>query len=130
MKILRRVGMFLLVMLLALGGYIIYASQAYRDIPATELEQEYGGSDVQTAEVDGVPIRYRLEGSGPVVVLIHSHYFDMKMWDAWMPVLTPHFTVLRYDLTGHGLTGPDPSGIYTVDRDVVLLHGLLHKLNI
>lgn len=123
---LRLIGLLLIIFL----GYIAYAHWAWRDIPAAELDQKYAGSSLRSATVDGVTLRYRLEGSGPVLILVHSHYFDMGIWDAWLPLLTPHFSVLRYDLPGHGLTGPDPSGIYTVERDVKLLDGLLNQLGI
>lgn len=119
----------LLVLLIALAGYVAYAHWAWRDIPASVLQEKYG-ADTHTAVIDGVLIRYQLAGSGPALVLIHSHYMDMSMWDAWLPLLTPHFTVLRYDLTGHGLTGPDTKGEYTVQRDVALLDGLLKQLQI
>ena len=134
LRVLRWIGKALLgllmTLLLGLGAYAAYAHWAWADLPVAPLEAKYGDANLRTASVDGVPIRYRLEGSGPALVLIHSHYFDMRMWDAWLPALTPHFTVLRYDLSGHGLTGPDPSGDYTVARDVRLLTGLLDALKL
>lgn len=134
MRALRWVGKWLLRLLLlvalSFASYVMYAHLAWPDIPAVELDAKYGGPDLKTATVDGLPIRYRQEGQGPDLVLIHSHYFDMGMWDTWMPVLTPHFRVLRYDLAGHGLTGPDATGVYTVERDVALLDGLLQQLGI
>jgi pimeloyl-ACP methyl ester carboxylesterase len=114
--------------LLAALAYVVYGSIAWRDLPVGTLEARYGGEDLAVASIDGVDIRYRLSGSGAPLVLIHSHFFDMGMWDGWLPTLTPHFQVLRYDLSGHGLTGPDPSGRYSVARDVELLTGLLDHL--
>lgn len=120
----------MLALLLALAAYVAYAHWAWRDLPAAALERKYGGSDLRSTLVDGVTLRYKLEGSGPALVLVHSHYLDMGLWDGWMSALTPHYTVLRYDLTGHGLTGPDPAGAYNVARDVALLDGLLKQLQI
>lgn len=122
-------GLLALVVLLALG-YALYAHLAWRDLPVETLEARYGGSDLAMAEIDGVPIRYRVQGEGTPLVLIHSHYLDMGMWDAWTRVLGGRYRLLRYDLAGHGLTGPDPSGVYTVERDVGLLTGLLDHLGI
>jgi pimeloyl-ACP methyl ester carboxylesterase len=116
------------VVLLATIAYVIYGRIAWRDLPVEMLEARYGGDNLAVATIDGVGIRYRLSGTGAPLVLIHSHFFDMSMWDGWLPTLTPHFQVLRYDLSGHGLTGPDPSGRYTVARDVELLTGLLDHL--
>ena len=130
MILLRGLGYLLLAVLAAIALYVVYALIAWRDIPIAEMERRYGGPDVSTAEVDGAPIRYRLEGSGQAVVLIHNHFMDMGIWDVWAPALAEHHRVLRYDLTGHGLTGPDPSGVYTVQRDVQLLTALLDQLGI
>ena len=101
-----------------------------RDIPMAQLEQEYGGNDLQRLEIDGVNLAYRVSGNGPPVVLIHSHFYTMRQWQAWTELLEKHFTVIRYDLTSHGLTGPDPSGDYSYDRGVQLLTALLDHLGI
>lgn len=134
MKRLRWVGKALLALtslvLLAIVGYVAYAKIAWDDIPVEVMEAKYGGPDLRVAQVDGVSMRYRLSGNGPAVVLIHNHFMDMGIWDAWADALADQFTVLRYDLSGHGLTGPDPSGIYTVARDVELLLGLLEQLGL
>ncbi len=122
----------LLIPLLLLAGYAAYAQIAWRDLSPEWLEARYGDATLQRIHIDGVDIRYRLQGPAdrPVVVLIHSHFLDMRMWDAWLPVLSQDYRVLRYDLAGHGLTGPDPGGRYTVARDVELLEGLLTALHI
>ncbi len=41
-------------------------------------------------------------GSGPPVVLIHGFGLNRAMWQWTLPALTPHFSVLTYDLLGHG----------------------------
>lgn len=134
MSTLRWLGKTLLglaaLLVLVIVGYAVYAHIAWGDIPAEQLEARYGGPDLRMATVDGVDMRYRLSGSGPAVVLIHNHFMDMGIWDAWADTLDDRFTVLRYDLSGHGLTGPDPSGVYTVARDVELLTGLLDQLGL
>ena len=48
--------------------------------------------------------RYAVSGSGPVLVLIHGVGLDMTMWQRALPLLEPRFTVIRYDLVGHGKT--------------------------
>ena len=121
----------LLALLCTALAYVAYAHWAWRDLAVAELAPQYASVDEQTAQIDGVPIRYRLQGpDAPVLVLIHNHFLEMRMWDQWLATLRPQFRVLRYDLSGHGLTGPDPSGVYTVKRDVDLLTGLLDQLGI
>jgi pimeloyl-ACP methyl ester carboxylesterase len=51
---------------------------------------------------DGVDIHYVVQGQGPCVTLIHGIGADHANWDGVVPLLTPHFTVMRADLRGHG----------------------------
>ncbi|MFA6310779.1 MAG: 3-oxoadipate enol-lactonase [Sterolibacterium sp.] len=79
---------------------------------------------------NGIDIHYDIAGSGPWLTLSHSLSCDLSMWDPQMAALTPHFTVLRFDSRGHGLSDapPDTDDAYSWDRlsgDVVgLLDGL------
>ncbi len=45
---------------------------------------------------------YALRGSGPCVALIHGLGLNRAMWQWQLPALEPHFSVLTYDLYGHG----------------------------
>ncbi|MEH6586073.1 MAG: alpha/beta hydrolase [Halioglobus sp.] len=101
-----------------------------RDLPVEVLEQQYGGSNLQRLDVDGVQLRYKVEGSGPPLVLIHSHFYNMRQWQPWVDELADRFTLIRYDLTSHGLTGPDPSEDYTRQRGTDLLNALLQHLGV
>ncbi|WP_428313344.1 3-oxoadipate enol-lactonase [Hydrocarboniphaga sp.] len=55
-------------------------------------------------EINGNPVRYRVDGAAdaPVLILSNSLGTTLEMWDTQMPALTPHFRVLRYDTRGHG----------------------------
>jgi pimeloyl-ACP methyl ester carboxylesterase len=117
-----------LVLLLALGLAFLWWTN--RDIPVEELEQRYGGADLRHVDVDGVNIAYKIQGQGPPLVLIHSHFYTMRMWQPWVDALAADFTIIRYDLTSHGLTGPDPSGDYSRARGSHLLNGLLDHLGV
>ena len=48
-------------------------------------------------------------GSGPVVTLIHGFGLNRAMWQWQLPALVPYFSVLTYDLLGHGESAP-PAG--------------------
>src|SRR3954452_10904387 len=56
-------------------------------------------------------LHHRVEGSGPVVVLLHAGVADLRMWDAQVDAL-PGRKVVRCDLPGYGGTpvGPDTDG--------------------
>ena len=117
-----------LIALVLLGLLFLWWSN--RDISAADLESLYGGDGLQYVMVDGVNLAYRTEGQGPPLVLIHSHFYTMRLWQPWVDALSEDFTVIRYDLTSHGLTGPDPSEDYSRARGAQLLNGLLNHLNV
>lgn len=130
----RRIFKFLLLgfslLLALLSAFILYLAWTNRDIPRQELEVLYGDSTLQRVTIDGVNLAYKVEGSGPPLVLIHSHFYTMRQWQAWVDTLAKDFSVIRYDLTSHGLTGPDPSEDYSRARGSFLLAGLLDHLQI
>ncbi len=100
---------------LALTGLAI-ALWAYRDIPGAELEARYAGPASRFITIDGVRMHYRDEGAGPVVVLFHANFSNLIDWDPWVDALRDRYRVVRVDMTSHGLTGPDPTGDYSLPR--------------
>ncbi|WP_371189398.1 alpha/beta fold hydrolase [Thalassotalea maritima] len=120
----------LLSLLIIIVSYCTWVLIAFRDIPVQQLEKQYGGGNLQRVVIDGVDLRYKVEGQGPALVLIHSHFYSMRQWQPWVDTLSNDFTVIRYDLTSHGLTGPDPSDDYSRARGASLLTKLLAQLNI
>lgn len=111
----------------AFGGILVTACIAfliaawfYRDIPAAVLEAKYANAASRFLNVDGVRIHYRDEGSGPPLILIHANFASLLSWDDAVESLKTTHRVLRFDMTGHGLTGPDPSGDYSLERTVEL----------
>lgn len=52
-----------------------------------------------------------IEGTGPCVMLIHGVGLDHEMWRAQTKALSRDFTVLRYDLPGHGGSAPAPGSL-------------------
>jgi pimeloyl-ACP methyl ester carboxylesterase len=120
----------LCLLLAAIVTWCLWSLWAYRDIPVDVLEAQYGGDALQRVEVDGVSLAYRVQGRGPPLLLIHSHYFNMRIWDGWIEALADSFTVIRFDMTSHGLTGPEPSDDYSMARDLGLIRGLLAHLKV
>jgi len=115
-----------LVLLLAL----VAALWAYRDIPATELEARYAGPESRFLNIDGVRMHYRDEGSGPVVVLVHANFSNLIDWDPWVEALKDRYRIVRFDMTSHGLTGPDPKGDYTLARTLALTEKFIDALGL
>ena len=74
--------------------YTLWALIAYRDIPVAVLEQKYGGDDLRVLEVEGVHWRYKIQGSGPALLLLHSHFWTMRQWQPWVDLLAHRFTLI------------------------------------
>lgn len=106
---------------LALG----VAASFYRDVPAAEVEARWGGPPSKFVVIDGVRLHYRDEGQGPVVVLLHANYASLFMWEPWVRVLKDRYRVIRIDLPAHGLTGPDPTGDYTLEHMQRIFEGFV-----
>ena len=115
---------------LAVG--LAIGSVYYRDIPAAEQEKKYANAESKFIMLDGVRMHYRDEGprDAPVIVLVHAHFDSLLMWDPWVAALKDKYRVVRFDFTSHGLTGPDPSGDYTLKRTVDLVDLLVKELKL
>ena len=68
-------------------------------------------------------------GSGPPVVLIHGFGLNRAMWQWQLPALTPQFSVLTYDLLGHGESAP-PTGTSDLAKFSRQLLGLMDRRGI
>jgi pimeloyl-ACP methyl ester carboxylesterase len=120
---------FAALLLLGLVACLV-ALWAYRDIPAAELEARYATAASQFIAVEGVRMHYRDEGpkDGPVVVLLHANFSNLLDWEPWVQALKDRYRVIRFDLTSHGLTGPDPTDDYTLARTLKLTSGFIDAL--
>src|SRR4051794_2169947 len=66
-------------------------------------------------------LHHLVEGSGPVVVLLHAGVADLRMWDAQVDVLVPGHMVVRCDLPGYGGTPVGPGSDGCDAEDVLAL---------
>jgi len=96
------------------------------------LIQKYGGAESVFIEVDGNQVHYRdegrIEGGRGTVVLLHGTASSLHTWDDWVQSLSQDYRVIRMDLPGFGLTGPDPSDRYEVVDDVAFLNKFLARV--
>ncbi len=84
-------------------------------------------SDQMDTQLQGTAVT--VEGSGPPVVLIHGMGLNRHMWQWILDDLAVHFQVVRYDLSGHGDSGPPPADCTLLDL-VAQLDGVLSGLGI
>jgi pimeloyl-ACP methyl ester carboxylesterase len=97
------------------------------DRDRASLEARWLASPADLVEVGGTRLHVRDEGprDAPAVLLLHGLGSSLHTWDAWAEGLRQDHRVLRIDLPGHGLSGPDPNGDYTDARTHALLDALL-----
>ena len=102
------------------------------DVPFTPQESAYFLAQDKVIDVDGVKVRYRDEGpqDGRAIVMVHGFTSSLETWDALANDLKSEFRVIRLDLPGHGLTGPDPQARYTNEESVQFLEGFLEAINV
>jgi pimeloyl-ACP methyl ester carboxylesterase len=71
-----------------------------------EAAQPKEGVPLTIASEDGVPIRYRVYGTGePALIFIHCWACDSSYWDQQIQPLKTRYTVVTLDLAGHGESG-------------------------
>ncbi|MEO9599416.1 alpha/beta hydrolase [Parasphingorhabdus sp.] len=130
MTILRRIGVAIALLLLVLGGLVLSMRSGAWNTDREQVTAKWGDDPSQFISIDDVPIHYRDEGVGPVVVLLHGSILNLHEWDAVAERLKGRFRVVRFDWPPYGLSGPDPKGVYTTARAAELMNGLLQKLAI
>jgi pimeloyl-ACP methyl ester carboxylesterase len=80
-------------------------------------------------ETNGIDTFYEDTGDGPLVVLIHGHSLDLRMWKYQVgPLVDMGYRVLRYDVRGHGRSMVPPTG-YTWDNYSNDLFELLERID-
>lgn len=102
------------------------------DKSRAELEARYANAPTDFVEAVGVRVHVRDSGpkDAPAVILLHGFGASLHTWEPWVGPLSEHLRVIRYDLTGAGLTGADPTGDYTDERAMQLLVALMDRLGV
>jgi pimeloyl-ACP methyl ester carboxylesterase len=96
------------------------------------LEAKYLHSPGDYLDVAGIRLHLRDSGTrnAPTVILLHGFGSSLQTWDAWADVLSSHYRVVRFDLPGSGLTGPDPTTDYSDGRSVQIITALMDRLHL
>jgi 3-oxoadipate enol-lactonase len=77
----------------------------------------------------GAALRYRDEGRGPVVLLVHGWTLDLEMWAPQVPALRDKFRLVRFDRRGFGLSAGRPGLAHDVaDIEALCRHLALERL--
>lgn len=121
----------LLLVAALLGGAWLWTPDADRAV----LEARYAGPPSQFLTVAGLRLHLRDTGppgpgGAPAVVLLHGFGDSLLGWEPWALSLEKQFRVIRIDLPGSALTGPDPTGDYSDERAVQILLALMDRLGL
>ena len=87
---------------------------------------EHAWSQDLYIETNGARLRYRDDGQGPAVILVHGWSLDLDMWQAQVAALTSNFRVIRLDRRGFGLS----SGYPSIAGDAADLYALCEHLGL
>ena len=127
MRVLGWIGLGLGVAVLGLGWWLWTP-----DKPRAALEALHAPAPSQFVTIDRV--RFHLRDTGPrdapALVLLHGFGSSLHTWEEWARIIEDERRVIRLDLPGFALTGPDPSGDYSDERFIALLAGLLDHLGL
>jgi len=124
--------------LLLLAGLVFFAFASLvatwaPDKSVAELSARWAPPPSQFVMVDGLQVHLRDEGprDDPVpIVLIHGTSDSLHTWDGWAEVLVPQRRVIRFDLPGFGLTGPNKDNDYSTARYVKFVAAVLDRLGV
>lgn len=125
-------GAGLVIVLAAVGGLATATSwEPDRDVET--LKPRWAQAPSQFIEVMGMAVHLRDEGprdDAEPIVLLHGTSASLHTWDGWADALKSQRRVIRMDLPGFGLTGPTPSGDYSVPHYIDFLVALLDRLGV
>ncbi|MFL5298523.1 MAG: alpha/beta fold hydrolase [Phenylobacterium sp.] len=75
---------------------------------------------------DGVKLYYEVHGAGPALILTHGYSATSQMWAGQIASLAPHFTVITWDMRGHGQSDyPEDPAQYSEEATVADMAALL-----
>jgi pimeloyl-ACP methyl ester carboxylesterase len=100
------------------------------DIPPERLMAKYAAPPSKFIDVAGLNVHYRDEGQGFPLLLLHGAGSSLHTWEGWTRELSRSYRVIRLDLPGFGLTGPNATKDYSMAWNVRFLAAFLDKLNV
>lgn len=102
------------------------------DRPRAALEQKYAPPPSTFLDVAGLRMHVRDTGprDAPAIILLHGFGASLHTWENWAKALEAEYRVVRFDVPGFALTGPDPTGDYSDARSVAVLLALMDRFGI
>lgn len=128
-KILLALVIIAVVALAALG---VATWNVSRGLAPAGLEAKYVTEADRFVDVAGLRVRVREEGpeEAPALILMHGFIYSLETWDEWAAALSGDYRVIRFDLAGHGLTGPDPLERYAPEERAAFVGDVMKALGL
>ncbi|MEO7392225.1 MAG: alpha/beta hydrolase [Ramlibacter sp.] len=103
------------------------------DQPVDELKVRWARPPSRFMEVNAQQVHFRDEGphDDPApIVLLHGTSASLHTWDGWAQALRDKRRVIRFDLPGFGLTGPNRQNDYSTETYVLFVRAMMDKLGV
>jgi pimeloyl-ACP methyl ester carboxylesterase len=125
-------------LLLVLAGVLFFCAVGVvltwaPDQPVEELKVRWAPPPSRFVEVNGLQVHLRDEGphDDPApIVLLHGTSASLHTWEGWARALRGERRVIRFDLPGFGLTGPNRENDYSTEAYVLFLRAVMDKLEV
>jgi pimeloyl-ACP methyl ester carboxylesterase len=117
-----------LLMLIGISFIALFAWGYAGDIPVTELKAKYANAESEFIDLgNGLTVHLRDEGpvDAPAIILLHGSNSQLQTWDEWTQRLKDKYRIIRLDLPGHGITGPDPKDDYSAAASISVIERLV-----
>lgn len=113
MKLLIAVALITLVALIGFGLWLWTPDKSRR-----ELEARYLDAPGDILPLAGMELHVRDSGpkNGPALILLQGFGSSLHTWEPWARELSSEYRVIRIDMPGAGLSGPDPNGDHSDAR--------------
>ncbi len=124
--------------LLLLAGALFFAVAGVwatwaPDRPVDELKARWARAPSQFIDVGGLQVHLRDEGprdDAVPIVLLHGTSASLHTWEGWARALRGQRRVIRFDLPGFALTGPNVANDYSMDAYVRFVTATLDGLGV
>lgn len=132
MKLIFRILGVLLLACFVFAGAGVLATWA-PDRPVQLVAARWAQAPSQFLPLLGMQVHLRDEGprGDPTpIVLLHGTSASLHTWDGWAQDLVQHRRVIRFDLPGFGLTGPNPNDDYSIAAYVRFVTAVVDQLGV
>ena len=131
LKLIRWIGKFLvfILVILLIAGIVYFK----KDIQPEKLIAKYATADSRFMNLMGMNVHYRDEGNmndSVPLILIHGTASSLLTWDSSVQILKKDQRIIRFDLPGYALTGPNPEKNYSFDFYTRFIDSFVNRLHI